>query len=101
MFPHSLYLLFYSKYDNILIIRDLNSEMSKPFLKCFLSFRNIVNEPACNKRSNSPSCIYLIPTDKQKRIYRNYKSFDNKKLSESLIIYLTATKTTPYKDLKI
>ena len=49
-----------SKYDNILIIGDLNTEMSEPSLNEFCQTNNleiIVNKPTCFKNSKNPSCI--------------------------------------------
>ena len=57
-----------SKYDNILIIGDLNTEMSEPSLNEFCQTYNlesIVNKPTCFKNPKNPSCIYLMLTNKQ------------------------------------
>ena len=57
-----------SKYDNILIIDDLNTEMSEPSLNDNLE--GIVNKPTCFKNPKIPSCIDLILTNKQKRFLK-------------------------------
>ena len=57
-----------SKYDNILIIGDLNTEMSEPSLNEFCQTYNlesIVNKPTCLKNPKNPSCIDLVLTNKQ------------------------------------
>ena len=51
-----------SKYDNILIIGDLNTEMSEPSLNEFCQICNlecIVNKSTCFKNPKNPSCIDL------------------------------------------
>ena len=62
-----------SKYDNILVIGDLNSEMSEPSLDEFCQIYNlesIVNKPTCSKDLKNPSCIYLVLTNKQERFLK-------------------------------
>ena len=62
-----------SKYDNILIIGDLNNEMSEPSLNEFCQTYNlesIVNKPTCFKNPKNPSCIYLMLTNKQQRFLK-------------------------------
>ena len=62
-----------SKYDNILIKGDLNSEMSKPSLDEFCQTYNlesIVNKPTCFKNPKNPSCIDLALTNKQERLLK-------------------------------
>ena len=57
-----------SKYDNILIIGDLNSEMSEPLSDEFCqtcSLESIINKPTCFKNPKNPSCIDLVLTNKQ------------------------------------
>ena len=57
-----------SKYDNILIIGYLNTNMSEPSLNEFCQTYNlesIVNKPICFKNPKNPSCIDLMLTDKQ------------------------------------
>ena len=62
-----------SKYDNILIIGDLDIEMSEPSLNEFCQTYNlesIVNKPTCFKNSMNPSCIDLMLTNKQERFLK-------------------------------
>ena len=62
-----------SKYDNILIIGDLNSEMSEPSLDEFCQMYNlvsIVNKPTFFKNPKNPSCIDLMLTNKQERFLK-------------------------------
>ena len=57
-----------SKYDNILGIGDLNSEMSEFSLDEFCQTYNlesIVNKPTCFKNPKNPLCIDLVLTNKQ------------------------------------
>ena len=74
-----------SKYDNILIIGDLNTEMSEPSLNEFCQTYNlesIVNKPTCFKNPKNPSCIYQMLTDKQQRFLK----------AKTVMGYLTFTK---------
>ena len=62
-----------SKYDNILIIGDLNSEMREPSLDEFCQTYNlesIVNKPTCFKNPKNPSCIDLMLPNKQERFLK-------------------------------
>ena len=62
-----------SKYNNILIIGDLNSEMSEPSLDEFCQTYNlvsIVNKPTCFKNPENPSWIGLMLTNKQERFLK-------------------------------
>ena len=59
-----------SKYDNIIIIGDLNTETSEPSLNEFCQTYNlegIVSQPTCFKNPKNTSCINLILTNKQER----------------------------------
>ena len=59
-----------SKYDNVLIIGDLNSEMSEHSLDEFCQNYNLestVNKPTCFKNPKNPSCIDPLLNNKQKR----------------------------------
>ena len=61
------------KYDNILVIGDLNSEMSEPSLDEFCQTYNlesIVNKPTCFKNPKNSSCIDLMLTNKQERFLK-------------------------------
>ena len=62
-----------SKYYSILIIGDLNSEMSEPSLDEFCQTYNlesIINKPTCFKNPKNPSCIDLVLTNKQERLLK-------------------------------
>ena len=54
--------------QNILIIGDLNTEISEPSLNDICQTNNlesIVNKPTCLKNPKNPSCIDLVLTNKQ------------------------------------
>ena len=56
-----------SKYDNTLIIGNLNTEMGESSLNEFCQTYNlesIVNKPTCLKNPKNPSCIDLMLTNK-------------------------------------
>ena len=62
-----------SKYDNILTIGDLNSEMSEPSLDEFYQTYNlesIVNKATCFKNPKNPSSIDLVLTNEQERFLK-------------------------------
>ena len=62
-----------SKYNNILIIGDLNTKMSEPSLNEFCQTYNlesIINKPTCFKNPKNPSCIHLMLTNKQERFLK-------------------------------
>ena len=62
-----------SKYDNILIIGDLNTEMSEPSSNEFCQIYNlesIVNKPSCLKNPKNPSCIDLLLSNEQERFLK-------------------------------
>ena len=62
-----------SKYDNILIICDLNSEMSELSLDEFCqtySLESIVSKPICFKNPKNPSSIDPVLTIKQERFLK-------------------------------
>ena len=62
-----------SKCDNILIIGDLNYEMSEPSLDEFCqnyNLESILNKPTCFKNPKNPSCIDLVLTNKQERFLK-------------------------------
>ena len=57
----------YKKYENILIIGNLNSEISEDVLCefcCVYNLKNLVKNPTCFKNIDRPSCIDLILTNK-------------------------------------
>ena len=62
-----------SKYNNILIIGDLNSEMSEPSLDKFCQTYNLestINKSTCFKSPKNPSCIDLVLTNKRERFLK-------------------------------
>ena len=62
-----------SKYDNILIIGDLNTEMSETSLNEFCQTYNlesIVNKPVCFKNPKNRSCFDLMLTNEQERFLK-------------------------------
>ena len=55
------------KYENLILIGDLNSEMHEDAMNVFCTtynFNNLVKEPTCYKNADDPSCIDLILTNK-------------------------------------
>ena len=74
-----------SKYDNIVIIGDLNSEMSKPLDECIQTYnlKSIINKPTCSKNPKNPSFIDRRLTNKQERFLKS-KSVDFHKMVVSL-----------------
>ena len=55
------------KYENFILIGDLNSEMHEDAMNVFCTtynFKNLVKEPTCYKNADNPSCIDLILTNK-------------------------------------
>ena len=67
-----------SKHDNILILGDLNTEMSEPSLNEFCQTYNlesIVNKPTCFKNSKNPLCIELMLTNKQETQWTHPRRF--------------------------
>ena len=54
------------KYENILLIVDLNSEINEERIDifCNYNFKNLVKEPTCFKNIGNPSCVDLILTNK-------------------------------------
>ena len=55
------------KYENFILIGDLNSEMHEDDMNVFCTtynFKNLVKEPTCYKNADNPSCIDLILTNK-------------------------------------
>ena len=55
---------FYSsKYDDFIILSDLNTELSNSFLEQFCesyNLKSLIEEPTCFKKVDNPSCIDLI-----------------------------------------
>ena len=57
----------------MLIIGDLNSEMSEPSIKEFCqtcNLESIVNKPTCFRNPKNSSCIDLVLTNKQERFLK-------------------------------
>ena len=60
--------VYLKSYDNILIMGDLNSEVSENCLNGFCndnSLKTLNRGPTCFKNSNNPSCIDLFVTNRQ------------------------------------
>ena len=61
---------FYSsRYDNFVVLGDLNTEISYSFMKQFCASHNLkslIKEPSCSKSIDTLSCIYLILTNHPK-----------------------------------
>ena len=59
--------LYISKYENLLLLGDFNSEMSEEGMKDFsetYDLTNLTKEPTCSKSIDNPSLIDLILTNK-------------------------------------
>ena len=66
------------KYDNILIIADLNAEMNEPPLRDFCKtydLSNLIKEPTFFKSLNNPSSIDLMLTNRP-RCFQNSTTFE-------------------------
>ena len=49
-----------SRYENLILIRDFNAEVSDMSMKDFCdiySFKNLIKEPTCFKNPINPKCI--------------------------------------------
>ena len=61
---------FYSsKYDNFVVLGDLNAEVSNSFMEQFCAsynLKSLIKEPTCFKSVDNPSCIDLILTNHPK-----------------------------------
>ena len=61
---------FYSsKYDNFIVLGDLNTEVSNSFMEQFCAsynLKSLIKEPTCFKSVDNPSCIDLILTNHPK-----------------------------------
>ena len=56
-----------TKYENIIILGDLNSEIQEDKMREFSELyclKNLVNDPTCYKNPQNPSCIDLILTNR-------------------------------------
>ena len=58
-----------SKYDNFVVLGDLNTEVSNSFMEQFCAsynLKSLIKEPTCFKSVDNPSCIDLILTNHPK-----------------------------------
>ena len=56
----------YSKYDEVLLVEDFNTEISEQRIKSFLHMHDLcilVKEKTCFKNMQNPSCIDLLLTN--------------------------------------
>ena len=63
-----------SKYDNIILLGDFNTEPTDTILSHFCeicNFKNLIKDKTCFKNPNKPSCIDLIITNRPKSL-QNY-----------------------------
>ena len=63
-----------SKFENLLLPDDFNSEMSEKVMIEFCNtynFKNLTKDPTCFKNVHNPSTIDLIPTDKPRSYLNN------------------------------
>ena len=57
---------YMSSYDNFLVTRDLNSEISEMDMSEFCeiyNLQNLVKDPTCYKNPSKPTCMDLILTN--------------------------------------
>ena len=112
---------FYSsKYDNFIVLGDLNTEVSNSFMEQFCAsynLKSLIKEPTCFKSVDNPSYIDLVLTNHPKSFqnsgvyetglfdfhkltftvlkpriikYRDYKYFDNNEFRDELIRELSS-----------
>ena len=58
---------YIENYDNILLLKDFNSEFSEPCLNDFCeiyNLKNLAKEPTCYKNPDNPSCTDLFLTNR-------------------------------------
>ena len=70
--------IYSSNYENILLPRDLNAEMTDPSLKKFCklySLKNVMKKPTCFKNPDNPKVIDLLLTSKP-RSFCNYDTLE-------------------------
>ena len=63
-----------SKYGNIILLGDFNTEPTDTILSHFCeicNFKNLIKDKTCFKNPNKPSCIDLIITNRPKSL-QNY-----------------------------
>ena len=64
-----------SRYDNLLLLGDFNSEITEPAMKDFCetyNLKNLIDEPTCFKNPNNPSSIDLMLTNKYRSVQHNH-----------------------------
>ena len=64
-----------SKYENFLLIRDFNAELSDMTKKDFCDiygFKNLIKEPTCFKNPTNPKCIDLMLTNKHRSFQNSF-----------------------------
>ena len=69
-----------SKYDNFLLLGDLNSEPTGEAMKSFrqiYNFKSLLDKPTCYKNPTNPSCVDLIITNKP-RSFQNSCTFETR-----------------------
>ena len=67
-----------SKYDNIILLGDFNTEPTDTALSHFCeiyNFKNLIKDKTCFKNPNKPSCIDLIIANRQKLLKQGYLIF--------------------------
>ena len=83
------------KYENIILMGDLNSQISEDRMNIFCNtynFKNLVKEPTCFKSIENPSCVDLILTNKS--LYFQHTSVIETGLSDFHKLTLTQMKST-------
>ena len=81
--------LYLSKYDNFIVLGDLNTEVSNSFMEQFCAsynLKSLIKEPSCFKSVDNPSCIDLILTN-------HPKCFQNSGISDFHKLTFTVLKT--------
>ena len=84
---------YYSKYDNFILLGDLNSEPTESAVKDFCeiySCKNLIKDNTCFKNPLKPSCIDLIITNRPKS-FQNYVTVETG-LSDFYKMMLTVMK---------
>ena len=83
------------KYENIILMGDLNSEISEDRMNIFCNtsnFKSLVKEPTCFKSIENPSCVDLILTNKS--LCFRHTSVSETGLSDFHKLTLTQMKST-------
>ena len=66
--------LFFSKYNNVLVLGDFNVSVEEANIKNFcerFSLKNLIKNSTCYRNPNNPSCIDLMFTNKARRFQRS------------------------------